>query len=458
MKAEIREEWQGKSAAVIGLGVSNVPLIRFLRRFGVQISARDKAPLETLGDRAAELADLGVELVLGNGYLEGLENYDLLFLSPGIPKDLPELTAVQGKVGFSSEIELVLRYCAAPVFGITGSSGKTTTVSLLGEMFRTSGFPTFVGGNIGTPLIEQILEIPPDARVVLELSSFQLEGLTRSPQYALVTNISENHLDVHHTMASYIAAKTNIYRFQEAADWAVFNWDDPVTARMAAASRSQVYYFSSQSQVDRGAYLQGNRLVWRDGHSDRVFADTQQIKLPGRHNVENILAAAALAHLGGAPWEAVAEVCRSFRGVEHRLELVGERDGVRYYNDSIATTPARATAGLRTFAEPVILLAGGYDKKLSFSQLAREIHARAKAIVLFGETAPQIEAAVLEVGDFPVYRAADMAEAVAISRAVAVPGDVVLLSPGCASFGMYRNFAERGTHFRQLVQEFLKED
>lgn len=458
MQDRVRQEWQGKRAAVIGLGVSNVPLIRFLRRFGVHVSGRDKASREELAERAEELEQLGVDLVLGGDYLTGLEDYDVVFVSPGVPKNLPQLAALTGKVEFSSEIALVLRYCQAPVFGITGSSGKTTTTSLVGEMFRTSGFQTYIGGNIGTPLIEQVLDIPPDARVVLELSSFQLEQLGQSPQYALVTNISENHLDVHGTMEQYIAAKAQIYRFQKSTDWAVFNLDDPETVKMSRETPAQVYYFSRRQEVARGTFMRGESLVWRDGQRETVFVRADQVKLPGVHNLENILAAAALAHLGGAPWPAVSAVCRSFKGVEHRLELVGEVGGVRFYNDSIATTPTRAVAGLRTFASPVILLAGGYDKKLSFAHLAEEIHARAKAVVVFGETAEKIAAAVLALGKFPVYRVENLAEAVALSRSLAVPGDVVLLSPGCASYGMYRNFAERGDHFRRLVQEFLKED
>jgi UDP-N-acetylmuramoylalanine--D-glutamate ligase len=458
MEERLRHEWQGKSTAVIGLGVSNVPLIRFLRRFGAKVSGRDMATREALGERAAGLSQLGVELVLGDGYLEGLEDYDVVFLSPGVPKNLPQLEALLGKVELSSEIALVMRYCPAPIFGITGSSGKTTTTTLVGEMFRKGGFQTYVGGNIGTPLIEQVLDVPPEARVVLELSSFQLEQLTMSPEYALVTNISENHLDVHGTMASYTAAKRQIYRFQTTDDVAVFNWDDPVTVEMSAQARGRVYYFSRKQELEQGAFLRGAQLVWRDGEEERVFAHVSDIKLPGEHNLENVLAAAALAHLGGAPWPAITEVCRTFPGVEHRLELVGERAGVRFYNDSIATTPARAIAGLKTFPGPVILLAGGYDKRLSFSQLAEEIHARAKAVVLFGDTAQQIAQAVLSLGDFPVYMAEGMEEAVAISRSLAVPGDVVLLSPGCASYGMYSNFAERGAHFRRLVQEFLQED
>lgn len=458
MEDRVREEWQGKSVAVIGLGVSNVPLIRFLHRFGAKISGRDKASWEVLGERARELEGLGIELILGDSYLDGLDDYDVVFLTPGIPKNLPQLAALVGKVEFSSEIALVLRYCPAPVFGITGSSGKTTTTTLVGEMFRRSGFTTYVGGNIGVPLIEDVLNIPPESRVVLELSSFQLEQLHTSPHVALVTNISENHLDIHGTMADYTAAKTKIYQYQKRTDFAIFNLDDPITAQMAGESRAQVFYFSGHNPVPQGAYIRGRELVFQDPEGERVFAYIDQVQLPGRHNLENLLAAAVMAYIGGASWEAITDVCHTFQGVEHRLELVGDREGVRYYNDSIATSPARAIAGLRTFSEPVILLAGGYDKKLSFRELAAEIHARAKAVVVFGDTADQIRTAVLQLGPFPVYTAADLSEAVQISSSLATSGDIVLLSPGCASYGMYRNFAERGQHFRSLVQALLKED
>lgn len=458
MEARIRKEWQGKSVAVIGLGVSNVPLIRFLHRFGAHISGRDRACRKDLGERIAQLEELDIELILGDAYLKGLEQYDAVFLTPGIPKDLPELTALAGKTELLSEIGLVMRYCRAPIFGITGSSGKTTTTTLVGEMFRQSGFKTFVGGNIGTPLIEQVLEIPPEARVVLELSSFQLEQLGQSPDYALVTNISENHLDIHGTMEAYIAAKQEIYRHQRADACAVFNYDDPLGQIMAAEAPSKVYYFSLENAVNPGAYLEDSNLVYQEGTEKVSFALTRHIKLPGRHNLENLLAAAVVARLGGASWEAITNVCHSFQGVEHRLELVGELDGVRYYNDSIATTPARAIAGLRTFSEPVILLAGGYDKKLSFTEMAQEIHARAKSVIVFGDTAGKIRDAVLSFGPFDVHFADDLAKAVSIGRSLAVSGDIVLLSPGCASYGMYRNFAERGEHFRRLVQMLIEED
>ena len=307
MEERLRHEWQGKSTAVIGLGVSNVPLIRFLRRFGAKVSGRDMATREALGERAAGLSQLGVELVLGDGYLEGLEDYDVVFLSPGVPKNLPQLEALLGKVELSSEIALVMRYCPAPIFGITGSSGKTTTTTLVGEMFRKGGFQTYVGGNNGTPLIEQVLDVPPEARVVLELSSFQLEQLTMSPEYALVTNISENHLDVHGNGKLH-CGKRQIYRFQTTDDVAVFNWDDPVTVEMSAQARGRVYYFIRKQELEQGAFLRGAQLVWRDGEEERVFAHVSDIKLPGEHNLENVLAAAALAHLGGAPWPAITEV------------------------------------------------------------------------------------------------------------------------------------------------------
>jgi len=457
MEDTVRREWQGKSTAVVGLGVSNVPLIRFLRRFGAAVSGRDKATREALGERARELEELGVELILGEGYLDGLEAYDVVFLSPGIPKNLPQLQALAGKVQFSSEIGLVMRYCRAPILGITGSSGKTTTTTLIGEMLRASGIETYVGGNIGTPLIEKVLDIPPQARVVLELSSFQLEQLTVSPQYALVTNFSENHLDVHGTMENYAAAKARIYRFQHSTDAAVVNGDDPAVLAMSAQTPARRYYFSRRREVERGTFLRDGLLLWRDEQGERAFARTSEVRLLGEHNLENLLAAAVMAHLGGASWEAIGQVCRTFTGVAHRLELVGEKNGVRYYNDSIATTPVRAVAGLRSFSGPVILLAGGYDKKLSFAPLAAEIHARAKAVVVFGETAQQIADAVQSVGEFPIYRAADLQEAVRIGESLAAPGDVVLLSPGCASYDMYRNFEERGAHFRRLVAELIKE-
>lgn len=451
-------EWRNKKIAVIGLGISNIPLIRFLLKNGAIISGRDRKGPDELGDRYAELCSLQIELTLGEGYLEDLGEYDFVFLTPGIPKHLPPIQRIKGKVPILSEIALVHRYAKAPIFGITGSSGKTTTTTLVGEMLKQSHIEVFVGGNIGVPLIEHIEAIPEDARIVLELSSFQLELMDRSPQGALVTNVTENHLDIHLTMDTYIAAKKQIYAHQHPGDVAVFNLDDPITAQMAKECPSEVYFFSTSQPVPKGAYLAGDRLLFSDGKGDLVhIVDCQEISLIGSHNLQNVLAAAILAHLAGASWEAIRHVIREFTGVPHRLEKVLTYQGVTYYNDSIATSPSRAIAGLRSFEQPIILIAGGYDKKLSFDQFATEALTKVKHLILLGQTAEQIRGAVerakaqSSIG-LVVHLVHDLQEAVECASSIAEKGDIVLLSPACASFDMYANFEERGAHFRKLVK------
>jgi len=452
-------QWAGKHVAVVGLGVSNLPLIRYLCKHGAVVSGRDRKSAEQLGERYNALEQLGVECQLGEDYLEDLHLYDAVFLTPGIPKHLPEITSLIGKVPILSEVALVLQLAKAPVYGITGSSGKTTTTTLVGEMLRASGIHCHVGGNIGVPLIEQVEDIPPDQPIVMELSSFQLELLNQSPHGALITNISENHLDVHLTMDNYIRAKKQIYLHQKPSDVAVFNYDDPITRAMAAEAKSQVFFFSSQFEVPQGMYVDGSGdLIYRDHDGQVPVLNKQDIRLMGEHNVLNIMAAALLAHNAGANWESIVRVAREFKGVAHRLEHIATIRGVDYYNDSIATSPTRTIAGIKAFNQPIILIAGGYDKKLSFDELAALIGERVKAVVLFGQTAAQIQQAIeLKCPDYhQIYRVLDLPAAVQLAAKLAEPNDVVLLSPACASYDQYPNFEVRGDHFRQIVHNLLE--
>ncbi len=449
-------QWVGKRTAVVGLGVTNTALIRYLAKQGARISVRDrKTPDQLAGEREA-FADLRLDWQLGSGYLDGLLDYDAVFLSPGVPKTLPALEVLQGRVLVLSEIALVLELARAPVLGITGSSGKTTTTCLSAEMLRTSGIETHVGGNIGSPLIEEIEQIPSAARVLLELSSFQLEHLTQSPWGALVTNISENHLDIHGTMKRYIDAKKRIYRFQSQDGFAVFNADDAVTRAMTYECPSRVSVFSTQHPVDDGAFLSGREFVLVDtSGAAQVIGSREKTKLLGDHNVENILAAALFAYRGGAHFDAIAKTIREFCGVKHRLEWIANREGVDYYNDSIATSPARAAAGIRAFERPVILIAGGYDKQLSFEEFGVIVNRQTDHVILLGAAAEKIEEAVRRAAHGSpkpgIHRVDDLAEAVSAAKRIAVQNMVVLFSPACASFDMFPNFEVRGDTFRELV-------
>lgn len=451
----VAENWSGKKVALIGMGVSNFALVEILQELGATLSGRDRQTADQLGERYEKLQALGIELILGTEYLKDLKDFDVVMLSPGIPKHLPELEQPKADGKLSSEIALVFANAPTPIYGITGSSGKTTTTSLVGEMLKENAIPVQIGGNIGNPVISELGKLDSADCLLLELSSFQLDGLASSPRGALLTNLSENHLDLHLTMDNYIAAKQNIYRHQKPEDFLVLNYDDPLTAKMAQEAVGRVYYFSLQRPVYPGAYLADDDLIYHDEFGKVTFAHKSKLSLPGDHNVANFLAAATFSHLIGASWEAIRKVGENFVGVPHRLEFVGERGGAKYYNDSIATTPHRTEAALRAFEAPIILLAGGSDKNLSYDKLGASIHSKVKRLILFGATAPKIREAVLTLGSFPIDEVQNLQEALVLAGTLASPGDVVLLSPACASFDQYPNYVARGNHFRELVQNLI---
>lgn len=459
-------KWNRRQVAVLGLGVSNTALIRYLVANGAHVTACDRKTREELGATYGQLESLGVRFQLGEGYLERLERFSTIFVTPGMRKDLPELVHARSRsVEISSEMQLFFSQCKARIIGITGSSGKTTTTTLIGEILSASGYNTWVGGNIGTPLIERVNSLGTDHWVVLELSSFQLETMTRSPNIGVVTNISPNHLDMHGSMGAYVDAKRHVYRHQDPNDWLVLNHDDAWADEMEMEAPGNVRRFSRRGPVIQGAFVDDDRIVLaRSAQRRRTLeqvCSVSDIRLLGEHNVDNVLAAVTAADLCGVRLSTVRDVVASFTGVPHRLELVRDVWGVRYYNDSIATTPARAAAGIRAFAQPIILIAGGYDKGIPFDELAAAIHENeVKAVITLGETAEKIELAIKEYGpgNWPkVDRAGSFEAAVERAHAMAVAGDVVLLSPGCASYGMFRNFEERGARFRQLVHDLTEQ-
>lgn len=448
----------GRRVAVVGVGVSNTPLIRYLVQKGARVTACDKQDAAQLGERYAQLRALGVDFALGAGYLDPLETAELIFLTPGMKKDLPAVAAARARGAvISGEIPLLLRLCRAPVIGITGSAGKTTTTALVGRILAAAGRQVYVGGNIGQPLIEQVESIPADAVVVLELSSFQLELVDKSPHIGALLNLSPNHLDIHGTYAAYTQAKARLLAFQGPGDWAVLNADRPDVAALARTARGQVALFSLSGEPGdgaTGAWLRGDEIVFRYHGQDFPITRRDAVRLPGRHNLENVLAAVTIASLAGASAAAARQVAAEFSGVEHRLETVAERGGVRWINDSIATAPDRTAAALRTVSGPVLLIAGGYDKHLPFAELAPLIVERVKTLVLLGDTRAKIREAVAAAaaGAGPeIVEVDDLAQAVSACRERARPGDAVLLSPACASYGLYQNFEERGRHFKQLV-------
>ena len=437
---------KAKKVAVLGLGVSNRPLVRLLLEFGCDVTACDRTPREKLDGEVLELEKLGCKLRLGEGYLEGVEA-DVVFRTPGMHPGNPAITALREKgARITSEMEVFFEVCPCRIIAVTGSDGKTTTTSLIAAMLKAEGKRVWVGGNIGTPLLPRCREIQAGDLAVVELSSFQLMDMERSPSVAVVTNLAPNHLDVHKDMEEYTEAKKNIFRFQSGEDTLILNADNAITDRFEGAARIRKF-----SRAGKNVYCrqEGARILC--GGTEVLRTD--DILLPGVHNIENYMAA-ILAVEGLVSPETVRRVARSFGGVEHRIELVRVKDGVRFYNDSIASSPSRTVAGLRSFPEKVILIAGGYDKNLSYDELAPEICAHVKKLFLCGPTGPKIRDAVASRADGPeILMCADFDEAVKRAAKAAVKGDVVLMSPASASFDRFKNFMERGDHFKKLVEE-----
>ena len=444
----------GKSVAVLGIGVSNTPLIELLCKNGVRVIACDKKTRDALGDTAAALEALGAELRLGEDYLKDIAA-DIIFRTPGMRPDLPELLAARERgSSVTSEMQVFFEVCPCPIIAVTGSDGKTTTTSIIAEFFRAAGRTVWLGGNIGHPLLSEAGQIKPDDIAVLELSSFQLLDMTHSPHIAVLTNLAPNHLDVHRDMAEYIAAKENIFRYQGAGDIAIFNRDNDITREQSTRASAHVRLFSRCGEVADGAFVRDGAIWLRRSGTEREIVKTADIRIPGQHNVENYCAAITAVD-GLVPDEVIRAVAREFNGVEHRIELVRQRRGVKWYNDSIASSPTRTIAGLRSFDEKVILIAGGYDKHIPFTPLAPEIVAHVKLLILCGATADAIRAAVTAYegyrGEPEMVEVGSLQEAVELASGRAESGDIVTLSPACAAFDQFANFMERGKAFKRMV-------
>lgn len=455
---EYVKKFQGKKAAVLGIGISNAPVIQFLVEAGAQVVACDMKEEKQLGGAYRDIAGLPIEFRLGEDYLQNLDEFDMIFPTPGMPLDLPELVqARRSGVWQSNEIGLFLDLCEAPVIGITGSDGKTTTTTLVGETLRAGGKEVFVGGNIGNPLLSEVFDITADSVVVLELSSFQLQPLSRSPHVGVILNVSPNHLDHHRTMEEYAEAKENIFRHQLPVDYAVLNRDNPWTRSMGERCPGELVFFSKYEEIPHGVYVRRNEIIVDIEGKSGVALSLCDIRLPGEHNVENILAVTAVTALAGCDLAHLRSVVREFTGVEHRIQFVAEKRGVKFYDDSSATTPSRSIAGIKSFEAPVVLIAGGSGKKLSFDSLGEVIAKRVKSAVLVGHTAPEIQASIEKAGaetgrKVRTIMAEDFEEAVHTAFLEASPGDVVLLSPACASFDFFSNYKARGERFKEIVQ------
>lgn len=444
---------KGKKIAVVGVGISNAPVIAMLADAGAYVTAYDKNGVETLGDVARELSLRNIKLISGPDYLDSLSG-DMVIKTPGMRFDNPALLrAAENGAVITSEMELFFEYCPCKIIAITGSDGKTTTTSLVYEMLRHAGRRVHLGGNIGKPLLPQLKDIKPDDIAVAELSSFQLHTMKKSPDIAVITNISPNHLDVHKSMDEYIEAKTNIFVHQNKDGVLILNHDNEITASFAPRAVGKVLEFSFDGvPVGDGLYY-SDGAICRNG---KRLVERADILLRGDHNVQNFMAA-MLAVDGICSYDDILYIARNFKGVRHRIELVCEKDGVKFYNDSIGSSPTRTVATLRSFDGKVILIAGGYDKHLPFDRLAGEILCRVKALFLTGATAQAIKAAVESADGYvpeklPITVIDDFDAAVRAAAAAAKAGDSVVLSPACASFDKFKNFEVRGDRFVSVVK------
>lgn len=443
---------KGKRLVILGLARQGVALARFAAAAGAQVVVSDLRKPEQLAASIAELADVAVEYVLGDHPLSLLDGADVLAISGGVPADAPLVVAARQRgVQVTNDSLEFMHRTPAQVIGITGSAGKTTTTALTGAIGKTAGRRTWVGGNIGRPLIADLAEMRAGDLVVQELSSFQLEIWQESPPVAAVLNVTPNHLDRHKTMEAYAAAKGNLLRFQKQEDIAVLCADDAGSMSLVPLVMGRLRLFSARQTVTDGAFVRGGQL-WLRSDRERPVMPLNEIPLRGPHNVLNVLAAATLADSVGIAPEAIAQAVRAFRGVEHRLELVATVGGVRYVNDSIATAPERALAALASYAEPIVLLAGGQDKEMVWDEWVRQVSTQVKHVVLFGALAGMLAQRLAAAGYGQMTQVETLAEAVMVAAETAVSGDVVLLSPGGTSFDAFQDFAERGERFRALVQ------
>ncbi len=450
---QFENDMKNKKVTVIGIGISNLPLIKYLVKLGAKVTACDKRASEKLGETAKELLELGVKLNLGENYLENIDA-ELIFKTPGMRYDVPELLAAKGKGSVvTSEMEVFFELCPSKIIAVTGSDGKTTTTTLIHNMLCEEGYKTWVGGNIGNPLLTQVGEMNENDIVVLELSSFQLHTMKKSPHIAVMTNITPNHLDMHKDYAEYIDAKKNIMKYQTKDDILIVNSSNEVTEKIGKSANGRLLEFSSKKKAD--ICIENDCIYLKD----KPILKLSDIKLPGMHNVENYMAAiGAVGELVST--QSINKVAKSFGGVAHRIELVRELNKVRYYNSSIDSSPNRTINTLKVFQDKLIMISGGKDKGIEYDEIGPAIIEKVKVLILIGATSDAIENALNKAYKnqniepcVKVIRVSEYTEAVKLAKENAKENDVVLLSPASTSFDMFNNFEERGNLFKKLVNE-----
>ena len=450
---------KGKKVAFIGAGVSHKQCIEQFVEMGAQVTLCDKKPnVEAFGDYADTIRRLGISLSLGENYMDGFKGQDIIMRTPGFEYFTPALQqAIAAGTECTSEMEMFFKYCPCRIVAVTGSDGKTTTTTLISKFYQAAGRRVWLGGNIGRALLPIVTQVEPEDMAVVELSSFQLISMHQSPNIAVVTNVTPNHLDHHKDMKEYVDAKRNILLWQKKPCRAVLGFENDISRGMKADCVGDQVWFTRLHDTDNGAFLrkEDDTLCMAANGVVTPVMQRSEIKLRGLHNVENMLGAIA-AVWGEVPVEAIRKVGSTFTGVEHRLEPVRTLDGVTWYNDSIGTSPTRTIAGLRSYNQKLILIAGGYDKKIPYAPLAPVIVENVKTLILMGATGPVIEQEVKKIPGWEALRiehAATLEEAVSIARKLAISGDEVLFSPASASFDLYPNFEVRGQHFKRLVNE-----
>ncbi len=445
-------ELKNKRVLVVGLGKSGIAAARFLKARGAQVTVSDIRPAGLISELPA-LLDAGIMVETGSHGLLTFRRQDLIVVSPGVPSNTPELTTVRAiGIPIIGEMELGSEFLQGQIVAITGSNGKTTTTTLVGEILKASGKPTLVGGNIGRPVVDMVAESTPESWSVLEVSSFQLETIqTFHPKIAVVLNITPDHLDRHGSFEAYAAAKSRITENQTVDDFLILNAEDEPTKLVAAKTKAQIYWFSPRRQVKQGAFVHGESILFRakEGGEVEPIMPVAEIPLAGAHNVENVLAAVCAARLAGVDAKTIREAVAAFHAVEHRLEFVRELGGVRWFNDSKATNVDATAKAIEAFPGGIWLILGGKDKDSDYSTLSPLLRARVKAVITIGSAAEKIESHL--AGVVKIERAGTMERAVAWAQKEAKSGDVVLLAPACSSFDQFENYEHRGRVFKQLV-------
>lgn len=446
---------KNKNVLLVGLAKTGVSTIKKLNKLGANIIVNDIKPKEKLEGIIEEIDNLdNIEYVLGK-HLENIENIDLTIVSPGVPLDLPFIEKIKSEgIKIIGEVELAYKLSKNPTFiGITGTNGKTTTTSLVGEMFKKANKDTYIVGNIGNPVIDTVDLTNENSYLVTELSSFQLESIEDfKPKVSTIINITEDHLNRHHTMENYINAKARVFKNQDKTDFTILNYDDSIVRNLGENSNGNVLYFSIKEEVKQGAYLdKNNNIVIKVDGKELVLMNKSELSLPGNHNLENAMSAILMAYVLNIDTDVIIDTLRTFKGVEHRLEFVTNKDGIMFVNDSKGTNPDSTIKAITSYERPIVLIAGGYEKQSDFTEMIEYATKNVKALVLLGQTAEKIETTAKEHGINNISKVGDMEAAVKKAYEIAESGDVVLLSPACASWDMYPNFEARGLDFKENI-------